>query len=156
MDRNSTVRWIVIAAIMLGAYWLFYGKKSSDHVQELPPETYVDAPGFAPDVIDVQPGRPTPPPPPPGEICTIHGNRFDAEMSSRGAGLTHFYLTDGRYAAARDVSTTPDHERWHNLRTEFRASPGDPPSPDDQVQYDRFDWRTEHLANGCRFTYEDA
>src|SRR5579884_2510822 len=157
MDR-SILRTLLIAAILLGAYWFFFGKKSGEEVQSLPVTTYVDAPGFAPDVIDVAPGKPAPPPPPPGETCTIHGNRFDAELSSRGAGLTHFYLTDPRYAgsAARDVSTTPDIERWRNLRTEFRADPGSPTRPDDQVKYDRFDWALEPMGGaGCRFTYRD-
>jgi len=157
MDRNSTVRWIVIASVMLLGYWLFYGRKSSEHVQALPAETYVDAPGFAPDVIDVEPGKPAPPPPPLGQICTIHGNRFEAEMSSRGAGLTHFYLTDARYSrsAAGDVSTTPDIERWRNLRTEYRTHRGAPASQDDQVLYDRFDWQSDPVPGGCRFTYQD-
>ena len=74
----------------------------------------------------------------------IHGNRFDAELSSRGAGLTHFLLTDARYATASagDMSTTPDIERWRNLRTQFR-DPASPPAADDQVKFDRFDWKLE-------------
>jgi YidC/Oxa1 family membrane protein insertase len=160
MDRNSIVRWIVIATIMVGAYWLFYGRKSSDHVQELAPETYVSAPGFAPDVLDVEPGKPAPPPPSPGEICTIRGNRFEADLSTHGAGLTHLRLTDARYAksAAADMSTTPDIERWRNLRTLFR-NPGGAPAPDELVQYDRFDWKLDRgkAASGaaCDFTYDD-
>jgi len=84
MDRNTIVRWILIAAIMLGGYWFFYGRKSTEQPQQLPQETYVDEPGFAPDIIDVQPGKPTPPAPPPGELCTLHGNRYEAVLSSRG------------------------------------------------------------------------
>src|SRR5258708_460902 len=84
-------------------------------------------------------------------------------MSSRGAGLTHFYLTDPQYSkpAAGHVATTPDSERWRNLRTQFRVSPGEPPALDDQVQYDRFDWRVERSGppgehrDRCQFTYED-
>jgi YidC/Oxa1 family membrane protein insertase len=156
MDRNSIGRLLLIAAIVLGGYWLFYGRKSAEHQQELPPETYVDAPGFAPDVVDVEPGKPFPPPPPRGETCTIRGNRFEAELSSRGAGLTHLRLTDARYAnsAAADVSTTPDIERWRNLRTLFRTT-GVPASPDDQVKYDRFDWQLVRRDGGCAFSYAD-
>src|SRR5580693_7638271 len=132
MDRNTIVRWIVIASIMLGGYWMFNGRKSSDHLQELPSETYVDAPGFAPDVLDVAPGKAPPPRPPEGEICTIRGHRFEADLSTRGAGLTHLRLTDARYAnsAAADMSTTPDVERWRNLRTLFR-DPGAVASADE-------------------------
>jgi YidC/Oxa1 family membrane protein insertase len=160
MDRNSLTRWIMIAAIAIGGYYLFYGKKSGDHAQQVPVERYVDAPGFAPDVVDVQPGKPAPAPPAEGALCTLHGNRFEAELSTRGAGITHLYLTDARYAQsdARDVSTTPDIERWRSLRTLFRT-PGDTPTANDQLAYDRFDWKLDGTANGgasCRFTYEDA
>jgi YidC/Oxa1 family membrane protein insertase len=162
MDRDSITRWILIAAIAVGGYWLFYGKKGGEHTQQLPAETYVDAPGFAPDVVDVQPnGAPPSLPPREGKICKIHGNRFEADLSSRGAGVTHYYLTDAQYAQSEghDVSTTPDVERWRNLRTLFRA-PGAPRSPDDQLAFDRFDWTLEDApgspASTCRFSYEDS
>ncbi|MGH7272038.1 MAG: membrane protein insertase YidC [Polyangiaceae bacterium] len=162
MDRNTILRWIVIASVMLGAYWLFNGRKSSEEVEVVPSETTIDAPGFAPDVIDVRPGQPPVPPPPPGETCTLHGNRYEADLSTRGAGLTHLRLTDARYSHsdAADMSTTPDIERWRNLRTAFREA-GTPPSPDDQVQYDRLNWKLETPAAGvapgasCTFSYED-
>ncbi len=166
MDRNTIVRWIAIAGLMYGAYWLFYGRKANEQGQRLPAETYINAPAFAPDVLDVPPGTAPPPGSPPASFCTIVGNRFNAEMSSHGAGLTHLRLTDARYAssAAADMSTTPDVERWRNLRTLFRE-PGAPPSPDDQVKYDRLDWKVDKpsdlartaAADGsaCEFTYED-
>ncbi len=158
MDRNTLVRWGLIALLMYLGYHFFFEKKSGDAVPQVTGESYIDAPGFAPDVLDVEPGKPAPQPPPPGEMCTIHGNRFEADLSSRGAGLTHLRLTDARYAnsAAADMSTTPDHERWRNLRTLFRR-PGTPQSPDDQVQYDRFNWKLEptQARESCRFTYAD-
>jgi YidC/Oxa1 family membrane protein insertase len=158
MDRNTIVRWIFIAGLMFLGYHFFLDKKSGDTQPQVTGEAYIDAPGFAPDVLDVQPGKPAPGPPPPGEMCTLHGNRFEADLSSRGAGVTHLRLTDPRYAnsAAADMSTTPDHERWRNLRTLFRR-PGTPPSPDDQVKYDRFDWKLEapQEPESCRFTYAD-
>jgi len=155
MDRNSIGRLLLIAAIMVGAY-MFLSRRSGESAQTLPPETYLDAPGFAPDVVDGQPNRPPPPPPPQGQTCTIRGNRFEADLSTRGAGITHFRLADPRYAqsAAADMSTTPDVERWRNLRTLFR-NPAGPRSPDEQVKYDRFDWKLTRLARGCEFTYED-
>jgi YidC/Oxa1 family membrane protein insertase len=160
MDRDTITRWILIAAIAVGGYWLFYGKKSGEHTQQLPAETYVDAPGFAPDVMDVQPNGTTPPPPPEGATCKIRGNRFEAELSARGAGIKHFFLTDPQYAQSEghDVTTTWDHERWRNLRMLFRA-PGAPRSPDDQLAYDRFNWKLDEApadGSACRFTYEDA
>ncbi len=161
MDRNTIVRWIFIASIMALGYYFFYGKKSGEAVSQITGEVYSDAPGFAPDVLDVEPGRPEPAAPPPGETCTIHGLRFEADLSSRGAGVTHLRLTDPRYSqsAAADLSTTPDHERWRNLRTLFRRV-GAPASADDQVRYDRFDWKVDAPASGqdgsaCQFGYTD-
>jgi len=98
MDSNTIVRWILIAGLMYLGYHFFFEKKPGEAALQVTGEAYIDAPGFAPDVLDVQPGKPAPSPPPPGETCTIHGNRFEAELSSRGAGLTHFHLTDPRYA----------------------------------------------------------
>jgi len=123
-----------------------------DKTQGLPAETYVNAPGFAPDVIDVGPDGKRPAPPAEGDLCTIKGNRFSAELSTRGAALKHFYLTDKQYAgtAAFDMSTT-ELERWRSLRTLFRA-----PGSDDQLKYDRVDWKLEKLGeSGCKFTYVD-
>ena len=155
MDRNSIGRLLFIAAIVLGGYWLFYGRKGSEHEQDLPAERYINAPDFVPDVVDAESGRPAPVPAP-GETCTILGNRFEADLSARGAGLTHFRFTDARYAssAAADMSTTPDIERWRNLRTLFRE-PGAVLSKDDQVQYDRFVWRLTRRDHGCEFSYRD-
>jgi YidC/Oxa1 family membrane protein insertase len=156
MDRNSLLRTAFIALILLGGYWFFFGRKSSEHAQSLPPEHYVSAPGFVPDPIDGEPAAPGAPTPP-EQTCVVKGKRFEAQLSSHGAGLKHFFLTDARYASndCHDVSTTPDVERWRNLRTLFRE-PGSPDAPDDQVKVDRFDWKTEPLGEaGCRFTYED-
>jgi YidC/Oxa1 family membrane protein insertase len=154
MDRNSLTRVLLIALVGIGLYMFVFNKKPNTQAQELPAEHYVDGPGFAPDTIDVVPGNPAPPMPPPGDICTIRGNRFTADLSSHGAGITHFKLTDRPYAG--DMSTTPDVERWRNLRTGFRVHPGAPVSPDDQVEYDRFDWSLERLGDqGCQFTFHD-
>jgi YidC/Oxa1 family membrane protein insertase len=154
MDRNSLARVLLIAAILMGGYMLFFNKKPNAQAQGLPGEAYVDAPGFAPDTIDVTPGKPVPAPPPAGDICPIVGHRFRAELSSRGAGLTHFFLTDRPYAG--DMSTTPDIERWRSLRTGFRVHPGAPLSGDDQVEYDRLDWSLQRLGErGCAFTFQD-
>src|ERR1700722_1555443 len=98
MDGNTVLRWSVIALAMLGVYWVLNGRKSGDDVQDVPQERYVDAPGFAPDVLDVEPGRPAPEAPPPGGLCLLGGTRSDADLSSRGAGITHLRLTDARYS----------------------------------------------------------
>jgi YidC/Oxa1 family membrane protein insertase len=157
MDRNTVLRWVIIAAgvvlFMKFLYPKFSGESANQH-QPIPAEHYVNAPGFIPDVLDTPgPGEQHPKSPPEGELCTIQGDRFHAELSSRGAGIKHFRL-EGHYGTTQsgDLSTTPDHERWRSLRTMFRAE-----GANDQVRYDRFPWKLEAVPGGkaCKFTYLD-
>lgn len=152
MDRNSILRFVFLS----GAILLFFvyvmplltGKRNAPSTASL--ALYTNAPGFEPDAVDRDSTRP----PAEGEICRIKGVRFDAELSSRGAALTHLMLRDAQYAGATgfDLSTTPDHERWRSLRTTFREG-----GADSQFAFDRFPWKLEQLGEtGCKFTYEDA
>jgi YidC/Oxa1 family membrane protein insertase len=155
MDRNTLVRWVVIAAAIL--LFMKFGMpliRGGDKPQSVPAETYVNAPGYAPDILDPRTdGKPVEAPAE-GELCEIAGARFDATLSTRGAGIVHFNLKDPQYAGSGgfDMSTTPDHERWRSLRTLFRAE-----GANDQVKFDRFAWKLERLENkkGCVFTYQD-
>jgi YidC/Oxa1 family membrane protein insertase len=156
MDRSSVLRWVVIAGAIL-LFWQFgmpLITGSSDKVQSLPDESYANAPGFVPDVLDPPASPERPNAPPEGETCKIQGNRFDAMLSSRGAGITHLYLREAHYAGPDgfDLSTTPDHERWRSLRTLFRG-----PDATSQVKYDRFLWKLERdpQDKGCTFRYDD-
>jgi YidC/Oxa1 family membrane protein insertase len=158
MERSSVLRWGVIAVAILLFYKFLWPaiSGSGDKAQvAAPPEIpQITAPGFAADAIDApeKPGEVNAPPE--GELCTIKGNRFEAELSSRGAAITHFNLTDPNYARseAHDLSTTPDHERWRSLRTTFRGK-----DAESQVKFDRFPWKLERGENeqSCKFTYED-
>ncbi len=158
MDRSTFLRWAVIAAALL-LFWKYgmplISGKTEGSAQDLAVERYVNAPGFAPDVLDEGATEK----PAEGELCSIKGNRFEAELSSRGAGLKHLFLKDPKYASseAADMSTTPDHERWRSLRTLFRKDPGSAVAPDAQVAFDRFDWKVEKIGDGhgCKFTYQD-
>jgi YidC/Oxa1 family membrane protein insertase len=157
MDRNTVLRWAFISllafAFMKWGLPYFTGKHEAS-TQLLPAETYVNAPGFARDRVDPVPAGEAAASPPEGELCAIKGNRFDAQLSSRGAAVTHFWLRDAQYAEGTngyDLSTTPDHERWRSLRTLFRAD-----GADDQLKYDRFLWKLKTLGtSGCEFSYED-
>ncbi len=80
MDKNSLLRVAAIAAAIL-LFWKFgmpliNGKQGE--VQNLPAESYVNAPGFVPDIIDPaeKPGEANKPAE--GELCKIDGKRFDA------------------------------------------------------------------------------
>jgi YidC/Oxa1 family membrane protein insertase len=158
MDRNSVLRWVVIAAAIL-LFWKFgmpLISGSNDKGQMVPTEAYANAPGFVPDAVDppVNPNEINKPAE--GELCTVKGTRFDATLSTRGAALTHVNLRDAQYADAPggsyDISSTPDQERWRSLRTLFRS-----PEANDQLRFDRFPWKLEKLEGdkGCKFTYED-
>lgn len=144
MDRNAVIRWILIAAgIFLFVQFGLPAIRGKKGPQPIPQEQYVDAPGFGPDKIDRAANGVAPQE---GEICTLRGDRYKADLSSRGAALVHFIITDAQYANGPegfDLSTTPDHERWRSLRTLFRLEPGHAAGPDDQVPFDRFPWRLE-------------
>ncbi len=171
MDRNTILRWALIALAVI-LVWKFVpklfglgGSDSDDKAQWehqcngalcIPPETYADAPDFAPDAFDPKPQGPdrrAPDAPPfaEAEACTIQGNRFHAELSTRGAALTHFWIHGEQYGD-EDMSTTPDHERWRSLRTVFRGK-----DADDQVKFDRFVWKVQRAPDqrACTFTYAD-
>jgi YidC/Oxa1 family membrane protein insertase len=123
---------------------------SSDKVQAIPEEVYVNGPAFVPDTLDPPAEKDKPNKPAEGELCTIDGKRFDATLSTRGAAIVNFHLEGGKYEGM-DLSTTPDHERWRSLRTLFRG-----PDGKDQLKYDRFVWKLEdHDAKSCTFSYED-
>jgi len=148
MDRNTLLRWTLIALGVL-VFWKWgmpmLSGKSGDK-QNVPEETYVNAPGFGPDVVD--PGATGAPID--GETCTVNGKNFAAELSTRGAAIKHYRLKDPKYKDL-DLSTTPDVERWRSLRTMFRGQ-----GASDQVAYDRFNWRLASRAdNACAFVYED-
>jgi YidC/Oxa1 family membrane protein insertase len=160
MDRNSVLRWGVIAIAIFVFYkfgWpMLSGQSDKPHAVAAIEAPIASSPDFAPDVIDapVKPGE-TNPPPAEGELCTVKGVRFEAELSARGAAITHYRLTDPNYArsAAADLSTTPDHERWRSLRTSFRGK-----DADSQLAFDRFPWKLDRAASdgkSCRFTYEN-
>jgi YidC/Oxa1 family membrane protein insertase len=96
-------------------------------------------------------------------MCAIEGNRFTAELSTRGASLVHFVLTDPRYATdgrANDLATFHSRkdprmsltEARRPLRTDLRV----PGQAAQQVAYDDLDWKIEsRTPKRCTFKYED-
>lgn len=158
MDRSSVLRWGVIALAIFVFYkwgWPLLSGHSDKTVNVAAVEAPIlSSPDFARDEIDPpKSGEAATPAPPEGELCTIKGVRFEAELSSRGAALTHFRLTDPNYARsdAHDLATTT-HERWRSLRTVFRGK-----DAESQVKYERFPWKLERTEGNkaCTFTYEE-
>lgn len=157
MDKNAVLRWgvIAIALILFFKFGLPKLTGGGHPKQPIPEETYANAPGFAPDRVDPAPeGQPPNAPPAEGEICTIEADRYKAELSTRGAAIKHFVITDAQYANGPegfDLSTTPDNERWRSLRTLFRAE-----GANDQVPFDRFLWTLDKNEDkhACTFRYD--
>jgi YidC/Oxa1 family membrane protein insertase len=158
MDKGALIRTLVIFGLVLVVWkviWPAMSGGSSEKPQPVPAETYVNAPDFAPDpLVETVPPGTKAPPLLPEEHCTIHGNRFEAELSNRGAALVSLKLTNPQYDHVRMItSANPDSsiERWRPLRTLFRDD-----DAKDQFQYDRFNWKLDRLGDrACKFTYEE-
>lgn len=93
----------------------------------------------------------------PEETCVIEGARFSAELSTRGASLRHFKMSDHKYAAKSAGSSEPmdlvstTREDRMPLRTDLRLLDG----ADQQVDYDDFDWvLSAKDGKSCTFTYK--
>lgn len=154
MERGSITKWLFLALaiffLVTQGKSLFFGSKAS----ELQPFA-----GIRDDTVPAQRA--------PEQMCTLEGPRFRAELSTRGASLRHFILTDKRFESDHkpmDLVTTSVEPRMP-LRTDLRT-PEDQKlpagaAPEGQVAYDDFDWKLDpklQPADGkaCVFTYEDA
>lgn len=153
MERGKIAQWLVIGLVAMLLWQFgggFFGKGSED----------------------IQPNLLTDHSPPgatrtPEELCTIKGARFEADLSTRGATLQHFRLTDPKYVARLanddpkfathngkpiDLVTTSIDSR-NPLKTDVRL-----PSDDkQQIAAHNLDWKiTAHDDESCTFVYEDA
>ncbi|HVY31112.1 MAG TPA: membrane protein insertase YidC [Polyangiaceae bacterium] len=94
----------------------------------------------------------------PETLCDLWGDRFHAQLSSRGASLKHFWLTTAKYrkdGKAIDISTTPDQEMYQQLRFAF-SNQMDEKAPDRQVDPDTMDWALVKAdGKSCEFSYKD-
>jgi len=132
------------------------GKGGAGGQKNIPVESYTNAPGMIPDPVDPPTnGQDKLWKPSEGILCRVAGNRFDAELSTRGAALVHLFLRDPQYAGTSglDLATTGGNavERWRSLRTLFRGEVAK-----DQLRYDRFDWSLETSSgSSCRFAFAD-
>ncbi len=107
------------------------------------------------------------------QVCTIQGDRFKADLSTRGGSLRHFVLADPKYSkdgTPMDLVTPRLSEDHMPLRTDLRpttitapgaAKPSDnlvsPNDPTQQVAYDDFDWKLDAQdGKSCTFSYQDA
>src|SRR3954451_10358621 len=90
--------------------------------------------------------------------CEVKGKHFKAQLSSQGAALVDYFITDDeRYTEGGkpiEVTTVPGsaperfdlHFDWRALATTDKSS----------VAYDVFDWKVEPTTDGsCAFSYAD-
>jgi YidC/Oxa1 family membrane protein insertase len=89
------------------------------------------------------------------ELCQLDGSGFTAKLSTQGASLRSFVLTDGNYHRDDNASQqielvrTTDQGRLP-LRTDLRV-PSDSPQ---QVAYNDLDWKLgAHDGKSCTFTF---
>jgi YidC/Oxa1 family membrane protein insertase len=98
--------------------------------------------------------------------CDLTGTKFKAQLTTKGAALSHFYLDDPKYHQEQggkqeraDLVTKDLADSHLPLRTGLRApeAAGKPEAPY-QVAYDDFDWKLDSdatTASSCVFRYED-
>jgi len=155
MERGSITKWLLLGLAIVFLVFqgpALFGSKVTEHQ----PLAGID-------------DTTAPAPPAHEDTCTLEGERFRAEMSTHGASLRHFYLTDPRFESdgqPKDlVSTRPDVPSRAPLRIDLRTpedqtkKAGEPTTG--QVAYDDLDWKlppelqpADHRA--CVFTHQDA
>ncbi|WP_437727361.1 membrane protein insertase YidC [Sorangium sp. So ce861] len=93
----------------------------------------------------------------PAEACVIDGDRFKAELSTRGGSVRHLWMTDPKYTTGNgerrpmDLVTTSLESRMP-LRTDLRLPGGNA----QQVPFDDLDWKlSAQDGKSCTFTYSD-
>jgi YidC/Oxa1 family membrane protein insertase len=146
MERGNLGRWLLIAAGIF--LFLRFGTNILGGEHKAPPP--IGPAGEAAPVVAATRA--------PETLCDLWGDRFHAQLTTRGASLKHFKLTTGKYhqkdGKQIDISTTPDQELYQQLR--FHFSNQLEASPDRQVDPDTMDWAlTKADGKTCEFVYRD-
>ena len=148
MERSSLLRWVLIGAavFLLIQFGLpaLTGKKSggSNELQPL---------GARDDSAPAATERKA------EELCRLSGQRFSAELGTRGGSLRHVWMEGNQYTHPRDGKDTPIDlvttlvESRMPLRTDLRS-----PEAPQQVAYDDLDWTlSAQDGHSCSFEYGD-
>lgn len=146
MERGSLGRWLLIAAGIF--LFLRFGTNlmGGDHKAPQPLGRAEEA--AAPALPATRA---------PEALCDLWGDRFHAQLTTRGASLKHYRLTSAKYrkdGKPFDISTTPDQELYQQLR--FHFSNRLPKGPERQVDADSMDWAlVKSDGKTCEFSYRD-
>ena len=145
MERGNLGRWLLIAAGIF--LFIRFGTNFMGGDQKAPQPI-----ALANETVPVTPTTRTP-----EALCDLWGERFHAQLSTRGASLKHYQLTPAKYhkdGKPIDISTTPDQEQYQQLRFHFANQLEK--SDERQVDPDTMDWSLVR-ADGktCEFSYRD-
>jgi YidC/Oxa1 family membrane protein insertase len=145
MERGNLGRWLLIAAgiflfIRFGTNFMGGDKKAPQPIGLAEEGVPIVAATRAPEVL-----------------CDLWGERFRAQLSTRGASLKHYQLTPAKYhkdGKPIDISTTPDQEQYQQLRFHFANQLEK--SDERQVDPDTMDWSlVKSDGKTCEFSYRD-
>jgi YidC/Oxa1 family membrane protein insertase len=93
-------------------------------------------------------------------LCDIWGDRFRAQLSTRGGVLKHFVLTTAKYTKGQkpyDLSTTPEQPFRPLLGLHFRNEAAESKELAWQVDYDLLDFELARATGSeCEFRYRDG
>jgi YidC/Oxa1 family membrane protein insertase len=146
MERGSLGRWLLIAAGIF--LFLRFGTNLMGG-EHKPPQPIGRADAAAAPALPATRA--------PEALCDLWGDRFHAQLSTRGASLKHYRLTSAKYrkdGKPFDISTTPDQELYQQLR--FHFSNRLPKGPERQVDADSMDWAlVKSDGKTCEFSYRD-
>ena len=145
MERGNLGRWLLIAAgiflfLRFGTNVLGDDKKAHQPISPTEEAAPVVAAQRAPETL-----------------CDLWGDKFHAQLTTRGASLKHYWLTTSKYrkdGKPFDISTTPDQELYQQLR--FHFSNMLEKSAERQVDQDSMDWSlVKSDGKTCEFSYRD-
>jgi YidC/Oxa1 family membrane protein insertase len=148
MERGGLARWLLLG---IAAFFMVTLLSKQCSKEESPPQALLYDDTEAPKQRA------------PEKVCELWSPEFRAQLTTRGASLKHFELLTAKYrkeGLGIDLSTTPDHEAYQQLRFDWRNEALEQQrggkAPDWQVKYDLFDWKLER-ADGktCSFSYRD-
>lgn len=148
MERGNLGRWLLIAAGIF--LFLHFGTNllgGGEH--KIPQPIAAGEEAVATTTVQTRT---------PETLCDLWGDRFHAQLTTRGASLKHYFLTTAKYrhkdGKPIDISTTPDQELYQQLRLQFSNRLEHDPAR--QVDPDSIDWSLVRSdGKSCEFRYRD-